>query len=287
MKKWGLLICIILIGYMVARSPASFLQKDEMSIEIQDTRVSHAGYTVSVTGNIQDQVHKGNLLLVNSSYPVHPEGVRTDIVNVAQQDDLVRGYGLLDQNILLSREVAQAFQKMIEAAGEEGVRYFLISSGYRDLAKQDELYREKGSDYALPAGRSEHNLGLSLDIGSALTTMDEAPEGAWLEKNAWKYGFILRYPKDKVSITGIQYEPWHFRYVGLPHSAVMYKNNLVLEQYLDLLKEKEDIMVEVEGEKYHIRYYLAAQDTTVYIPEQGEYEISGDNMDGVIVTVKE
>ncbi|MFS0873852.1 D-alanyl-D-alanine carboxypeptidase family protein [Paenibacillus xylanilyticus] len=287
MKKWGLLICIILIGYMVARSPASFLQKDEMSIEIQDARENRAGNTVSITGNIRDQVHKGNLLLVNSTYPIHPEGVQTDIVNVAEQDDLVRGYGLLDQNIMLSRQVAQAFQKMVEAAGEEGVRYFLFSSGYRDLAKQEELYQEKGSDYALPAGHSEHNLGLSLDIGSTLTTMSEAPEGAWLEKNAWKYGFILRYPKDKVSITGIQYEPWHFRYVGLPHSAVMYKNNLVLEQYLDLLKEKENITVEVEGEKYHIRYYQATRDATVYIPEHGQYEISGDNMDGVIVTVKE
>ncbi|MBE7683862.1 D-alanyl-D-alanine carboxypeptidase family protein [Paenibacillus sp. P13VS] len=287
MKKWGFLLCIILIGYVITRSPASFQQKDEMIIEIQDKHENHTGDTVSITGNIQDQVHKGNLLLVNSTYPVHQEGIKTDIINVAQQDDLVRGYGLLDQNILLSREVAQAFQKMIEAAGEEGVRYFLISSGYRDFAKQNELYQEKGSDYALPAGHSEHNLGLSMDIGSTLATMDEAPEGAWLEKNAWKYGFILRYPKDKVSLTGIQYEPWHFRYVGLPHSAVMYKNNLVLEEYLDLLKEKDNIMVEVEGEKYHIRYYRADGDTTVYIPEHGRYDISGDNKDGVIVTVKE
>jgi D-alanyl-D-alanine carboxypeptidase len=67
----------------------------------------------------------------------------------------------------------------------------------------------------------------------------------------------------------------------------MYKNNLVLEEYLDLLKEKDNIMVEVEGEKYHIRYYRAAGDTTVYIPEHGQYDISGDNRDGVIVTVKE
>ncbi|WP_339312067.1 M15 family metallopeptidase [Paenibacillus sp. FSL k6-2145] len=286
MKKWGFLICIILIGYIVTQSPGWIQQKDELPIEIQNTRENPAGYTVSVTGNIQDQVHKGNLLLVDKQYPVHPEGVKSDIVYVAHEDDLLRGYGILDQKIMLSRQVAQEFQRMVEAAGEEGVRYFLVSSGYRDFTKQDELYREKGSDYALPAGHSEHNLGLSLDIGSSLGAMNEAPEGAWLEKNAWKYGFILRYPKDKVRITGIQYEPWHFRYVGLPHSAVMYKNNLVLEEYLDMLKEKENITVEVEGKEYHIRYYRAARDTTVYIPEQGQTEISGDNKDGVIVTVK-
>ncbi|WP_340388905.1 M15 family metallopeptidase [Paenibacillus sp. FSL E2-0151] len=286
MKKWGFLICIILIGYIVTQSPGWIQQKDELPIEIQNTRENPAGYTVSVTGNIQDQIYKGNLLLVDKQYPVHPEGVKSDIVYVAHEDDLLRGYGILDQKIMLSRQVAQEFQKMVEAAGEEGVRYFLVSSGYRDFEKQDELYREKGSDYALPAGHSEHNLGLSLDIGSSLAAMNEAPEGAWLEKNAWKYGFILRYPKNKVRITGIQYEPWHFRYVGLPHSAVMYKNNLVLEEYLDMLKEKENITVEVEGQEYHIRYYPATRDTTVYIPEQGQTEISGDNMGGVIVTVK-
>ncbi|WP_017690764.1 D-Ala-D-Ala carboxypeptidase VanY [Paenibacillus sp. PAMC 26794] len=286
MKKWGFLICIVLIGYIVTQSPGWLQQKHELPIEIQNTHENPAGYTASVTGNIHDQVHKGNLLLVNKQYPVDAEGVKSDIVYVADEDELLRGYGIMDQKIMLSRQVAQEFQRMVEAAGEEGVRYFLISSGYRDFAKQDELYREKGSDYALPAGHSEHNLGLSLDVGSSLAAMNEAPEGAWLEKNAWKYGFILRYPKDKVRITGIQYEPWHFRYVGLPHSAVMHDNNLVLEEYLELLKEKENITVEVEGEAYHIRYYRATQDMTVYIPEQGQTEISGDNMDGVIVTVK-
>ncbi|WP_419890995.1 M15 family metallopeptidase [Paenibacillus xylanexedens] len=286
MKKWGFLICIVLIGYIVTQSPGWLQQKHELPIEIQNTHENPAGYTASVTGKIYNQVHKGNLLLVNKQYPVDAEGVKSDIVYVADEDELLRGYGIMDQKIMLSRQVAQEFQKMVEAAGEEGVRYFLISSGYRDFAKQDELYREKGSDYALPAGHSEHNLGLSLDVGSSLAAMNEAPEGAWLEKNAWKYGFILRYPKDKVRITGIQYEPWHFRYVGLPHSAVMHDNNLVLEEYLDLLKEKENITVEVEGEEYHIRYYRATEDMTVYIPEQGQTEISGDNMDGVIVTVK-
>ena len=62
--------------------------------------------------------------------------------------------------------------------------------------------------------------------------MDNTPEGEWLANNAHKFGFILRYPADKVHITGIRYEPWHFRYVGLPHSELMYKQNLALEEYL-------------------------------------------------------
>ncbi|QOS76792.1 M15 family metallopeptidase [Paenibacillus sp. JNUCC31] len=287
MKKWGFLICIIVLGYFLIKSPAWLQQPKEANVEIQNTVEIPAGYTETISVDMKNEVHKGNLLLVNSEYPVHADGIRTDIVNLAEQQELVRGYGLLDQNIMLSRYVAQAFQKMIEAAGEEEVRYFIISSGYRDFKKQEQLYEEKGSDYALPAGHSEHNLGLSMDIGSTLAAMSEAPEGAWLEKNAWKYGFVLRYPKDKVDITGIQYEPWHFRYVGLPHSAIMYHNNLVLEQYLELLQQKKSISAEVEGEHYLVRYYEASKDKTINIPEHGQYEISGDNMKGVIVTVEE
>lgn len=85
-----------------------------------------------------------------------------------------------------------------------------------------------GADYALPAGHSEHNLGLALDVGSTQMKMDKAPEGEWIEENSWKYGFILRYPLDKTDVTGIQYEPWHIRYVGLPHSAIIREMNLDL-----------------------------------------------------------
>ncbi len=79
--------------------------------------------------------------------------------------------------------------------------------------------------------------------------MERAPEGKWIEENAWKYGFILRYPEDKTELTGIQYEPWHIRYVGLPHSAIMKEKNFVLEEYMDYLKEEKTISVSVNGEK--------------------------------------
>ncbi|WP_434748124.1 M15 family metallopeptidase [Paenibacillus amylolyticus] len=286
MKKWGFLICIILIGDILTQSPAALSGDKEMPIVILDTDEKYAGYREVASQDTKQLIHKGNLVLVNSEHPIHREGVRSDIVHVADEEDLLRGYGLLDHKLMLSREVAERFQEMVEAAAEDDVRYFLMSSGYRDFEKQDELYRQKGSDYALPAGYSEHNLGLSLDVGSSLASMSEAPEGAWLEKNAWRYGFIMRYPKDKVKVTGIQYEPWHFRYVGMPHSAVMAKNHMVLEEYLEMLKEKKDVTVDLDGETYHIHYYHVSKDTKIYLPEEDDYELSGDNMEGVIVTVK-
>ncbi|MNC64126.1 D-alanyl-D-alanine carboxypeptidase [compost metagenome] len=115
--------------------------------------------------------------------------------------------------------------------------------------------------------------------------MGQAAEGKWLKQHAGAYGFILRYPKDKVAITGIQYEPWHFRYVGLPHSVIMQTNGFTLEEYLDYLKEKKTVSTTVNGESYEIAYYPAGKKTTVYVPANRRYEISGNNMDGVIVTV--
>ncbi|MDT3499181.1 M15 family metallopeptidase, partial [Bacillus toyonensis] len=228
-----------------------------------------------------------NLLLVNKDYPVKNDSIRSDIINVAQNSELVRGYGVLDRNIRLSKDIVKKFLNVIDAAEKESVNHFLISSGYRDFQEQRQLYEEMGSDYALPPGYSEHNLGLSLDVGSTQDKMEKAPEGKWIEENVWKHGFVLRYPKNKSNITGIQYEPWHIRYVGLPHSAIMQEKKFTLEEYLDFLKEKKEISTNVEGEEYKVSYYKVSNNTTINVPINQHYEISGNNMDGVIVTVQQ
>lgn len=231
------------------------------------------------------EVHKGDLLLVNREYAVHEDGVKKDIVNLGEQADLVDGFVLLDRNTYISKSVAKKFKAMIKDAAKDGVNRFVISSGYRDLDKQDKLYKEHGADYALPAGYSEHNLGLSLDVGSTQKEMKEADEGKWLQENAWKYGFILRYPSNKTDVTGILYEPWHFRYVGLPHSAIMYKNDWVLEEYLEYLKNKGHISVEIEKKQYDVSYYPSSE-KEIEIKVGHEYDVSGDNIGGIIVTNK-
>ncbi len=235
----------------------------------------------------KEQIYKGDLLLVNRDYPVKKDSIRSDIINVNHNSELVRGYVIFDRNLRLSKDVVKKFLNVVDAAGKESVNHFLISSGYRDFQEQKQLYEKMGSDYALPAGYSEHNLGLSLDIGSTQKKMEKAPEGKWIEENVWKHGFVLRYPKNKSNITGIQYEPWHIRYVGLPHSAIMQKKNFTLEEYLEFLKEEKEVSTEVEGKKYTVSYYKVSENTKVNVPANKQYEISGNNMDGVIVTVQE
>ncbi|MGN4426371.1 M15 family metallopeptidase [Bacillus cereus group sp. MYBK30-1] len=286
MKKWVFIslfiLCTVCVGFYI--SPL-FQKEIDVKIGGKDSAIKDANTKkIEIT---EEQVYKGNLLLVNKDYPVKKDSIRSDIINVAQNSELIRGYVVLDRNIRLSKDIVKKFLNVIDAAGKESVNHFLISSGYRDFQEQRQLYEKMGSDYALPAGYSEHNLGLSLDVGSTQKKMEKAPEGKWIEENVWKYGFVLRYPKNKSNITGIQYEPWHIRYVGLPHSAIMQKKKITLEEYLDFLKERKEISTDVEGKKYTVSYYKASDRMNVNVPVNKQYEISGNNMDGVIVTVQE
>lgn len=195
MKKWLLLIVIaLLIGYEWMSRDKEDAKAD---LNIKTVRVSADNGSKTLTVIPKGQIYQGNLLLVNKDYPVHDTGVSQDIVRLLDHEELTSGYLLLDHKTLLSRQVAEKFTEMVHAAAGEDINSFLISSGYRDNDKQQQLYDEKGADYALPPGYSEHNLGLSLDIGSSQMAMSHAPEGQWLREHAWDYGFILRYPEDK------------------------------------------------------------------------------------------
>lgn len=289
MKKWvfWLFILLVLFGFEAMKDEPevatdSLNSGDYQVEEVKSQGADQTDHTVEVG---IDQIYQGDLLLVNKEYPVHPAAVTSDVVNLFQNKELVQGYGLLDNKIQLSQGVVKQFRTMIDAAADDGVRHFLISSGYRSEEDQNQLYEEKGADYALPAGYSEHNLGLSLDIGSSEQAMNQANEGKWLKKNASTYGFILRYPKDKSDITGIQYEPWHYRYVGLPHSVIMQEKNFTLEQYLDFLKEQKTYTTSVNNKEYEISYYPIIKNTMILVPTDRHYEVSGNNIDGVIMTL--
>ncbi|MCZ0853549.1 M15 family metallopeptidase, partial [Brevibacillus laterosporus] len=171
--------------------------QDKVEVQIYEQNDNATAENIQKIEITEEQVYQGNLLLVNNEYSVQQVGIKSDIVNLFTHKELTTRYELLNSEIKLSEEIAEKFSEMIAAAEEDGVSNFLISSGYRDLDEQSRLYEGMGADYALPAGHSEHNLGLALDVGSTQMKMDEAPEGEWIEENSWKYGFILRYPLDK------------------------------------------------------------------------------------------
>ncbi|SFP30783.1 M15 family metallopeptidase [Salibacterium halotolerans] len=292
MKKWRfLLLLLICLGVSLVYT-ATRLQ-DNADVELQygnQPNVSSEEQSDESTRQVdvtEDQTKQGNLLLINRDYAVKRDSIRQGIVDLSTHRDLTQGYVLLDNNISLPKDIARKFSDMVTAAGKEGVNHFSMTSGVRSFEKQRELYQEKGANLALPAGHSEHNAGLALDVGSTQESMYNAPEAKWIEENAWKHGFILRYPEGKVDVTGIEYEPWHIRYVGLPHSAIMKEKNFVLEEYLNHLKQKKKMSVDVDGKAYTVSYHSFSENMTIDIPEHLEYKISGNNMNGVIVTVFE
>jgi len=153
-----------------------------------------------------------------------------------------------NKKIYLEKQTYKQIKKLLKDMNKCFVTEIVIDSGYRPYLYQEnllkELIKEKGEDayksLALP-GYSEHQSGLALDIGfynngvydSRFKIDDYLEEFKWLEENSYKYGFIVRYPKGKESITGYIYEPWHLRYVG-DKSLFLKKYNLVLEEYYDM-----------------------------------------------------
>ena len=158
----------------------------------------------------------------------------------------------------VDKRMAAQLEAMLRAAREEGLEPMIVSS-YRTHQKQDDLHNnrikrfmeeglslddaivEAGKWVAVP-GTSEHQTGLAVDIVAESFPVLEAeqentPEQKWLMENCWKFGFIMRYPSDKSDITGIYYEPWHYRDVGGVAAEEIWEMGLWLEEYLEILNE--------------------------------------------------
>ena len=141
----------------------------------------------------------------------------------------------------LVSEARSAFETLSEDAKKEGMNIIAMSS-YRSYDYQVNLYdnyvatdgKEAADTYSARAGYSEHQTGLAVDVYNKVlpyTSFEETEEFNWMQENAYKYGFILRFPKDKVNITGYQYESWHYRYVGKEAAKYIHNHDLTLEEY--------------------------------------------------------
>ncbi len=146
----------------------------------------------------------------------------------------------------LTKETTDAFNEMQDAAILDGIKLW-IQSGFRSYATQEKLFNSyvkkdgvaKAETYSARPGNSEHQSGLAFDVNIINDNFIGTPEAIWLEKNCYKYGFILRYPQGKTNETGYKYEPWHFRYVGKELAEKLYNNGswLTMEDYFGITSE--------------------------------------------------
>jgi|GEM_PF-1698443 len=157
-----------------------------------------------------------------------------------------------DSENQLTEIAAKALEDMLSAANEDNIHLYMLS-GFRSYEVQTLIYNPD-DDYTNQPGASEHQTGLAVDIinrvvknnlldglklSSQVYTFRNSEEGQWLFNNSWKYGFILRYPLGKSSITGINFESWHFRYVGKDFAEELYNLDETLEEYSNMLPEKQ------------------------------------------------
>ena len=202
-------------------------------------------------------VDTGTLWLINTENTLEADYKPKDMVYVSGHP--------------MCREVKDAYLKMQEDIKKSGIKNPILQSAYRPQKYQRFLFDEKyktlrclgyneaeahqlAAKAVAPPGSSEHQTGLAIDLstdGKLSVHFGSTEAGIWLNNNCHRYGFIIRYPKDKTGITKIMYEPWHLRYVGYPHSSYMKEHNLCLEEYIEYLKEHRLLIYWINEESYY------------------------------------
>lgn len=227
----ALLITLVFFTTMPGRKRAEEKKNAE-------TSVSEATPIVTTTEKKKPEINADNpwaFYIVSRDYPL-PEDFKVYPKKI--QGDYEMDY-----------RAANYFLDMKEAAAAEGIELTVISAkrsreyqkqlfdkeveSYKSQGLTDEEAFEAAREWVALPGESEHNSGLAVDLNSLDESFEESDAFKWLSDHAHEYGFILRYPKDKVGITGVQYEPWHYRFIGVYHATQIKEKGITLEEYYD------------------------------------------------------
>lgn len=242
----------------------------------------------------RSDIHTGSLILVNAQHPLIPGFTVHDCVPVSEQYEQVR----------LASTPAILFTQLMQALSAQD--QIVPVSGFRPHGEQcaiwDDCMQEHGEaftkKYVARPGCSEHESGLALDVAQGGAPIDFlCPKFPYtgicqsFRQMAPRFGFVERYPRGKEAETGIGHEPWHFRYVGTPHARIMQRYDLTLEGYIDFLRDfpypKHPYRVCEREEILSIGFVPVQEDGTQVHLHAVPYQLSGNNVDGVIVTTWE
>ncbi len=215
MRKWALVLFLLIfltVTTCVARS--SYAKAEDQAPEQADIEPAAAELP----------------LLVNLDHPL-PEGYEPE--KLVDLYDHKRSFKLANTGIYMEARVFEAMNEMFKAAKGDGVTGFIVTSGFRTQKKQAKIYKSDKEGVAAKPGFSEHQTGLAFDVTAGSSgNFAKTKQFKWLREHCWAYGFILRYPKDKIDLTQIPYEPWHYRYVGVEHAMKIKAAKVCLEEYV-------------------------------------------------------
>lgn len=243
----------------------------------------------------KNDVYAGNLILVNQAHAYQPHAG-------LEREDLV---GVSDSGVRLKKSAAVCLKRLLRAVRAQ--KQIAAVSGWRSGSEQQRIWDDSLAEYgkaftetyvALP-GHSEHQTGLAIDLGRMQDSIDfirpDFPYAGICGKFrecAPEYGFVERYPKGREAVTGIGHEPWHFRYVGVPHAYFMAEHGMTLEEYIDFLRRfsyghkpcrmsRHNQVIDVSFQKADLRKDAQLR---LELEECLSFEISGNNVDGFIIT---
>ncbi|MBR2812147.1 MAG: M15 family metallopeptidase [Solobacterium sp.] len=233
MTKRLMIIALILCVILVCAAVIILNQNDVMEVvpPAEDVYEEILPYDTQPTAEPMC-LEPGNLLFIaNKKHPL-PDGYEPDDLTVVE----VNTAGAY---VRMRQEPNEAMKEMFAAAKADGAN-LVVASGYRSEEYQSQLYsryvEEGGAEFADSVssrpGYSEHQTGLAADLSYDLNdNFADTKEGLWLAEHAWEYGFILRYPRDKKGVTGFDFEPWHYRYVGREYAKLVHESGLTMEEY--------------------------------------------------------
>ena len=242
----------------------------------------------------REAVRRGDLILVNLSNEYFFSTVNQDLINVYDSQSLSgtlsHYFQLPGSSLLMNKTAYNAMDKMMQAFyAQTSIPNVIITSAYRTYAEQE--------GKSVPAGFSDSHTGLSFALkvitnDGKTTGLSSDPIYDWIYTNCYKYGFTVRYPDGKEALTQVSDYNYYFRYVGYVHAYIMKINDMCLEEYIPYLqghsKSAPLSVTTDDGISYEIYCVPAAiggGDTSVPVPTNHPYTVSGDNQSGFIVTV--
>lgn len=299
-------ICVVILAIFLATAVFIFCslahelnsRKDPVGdgneTETNDQGTNPQSITYAQITQANGKIHEGELIIVNSDNAYVFPTVPTGLVNIYENRTKVNGtnpYQISYTTYQLQKNAFDAFESML-------LKYFevsednstIITSSYRTHKDQEDL----GS--SIKAGYSDHHTGYCVALQktgtSAAGNREKLEADHWIYQNCHKYGYIVRYPAHKTDATGVSDYTYCFRYVGVAHATYINEKNICFEEYIERLKTdysgNEHLKIEgADGKSYEV-YYVAAGSgdlTTLSVPSNYAYTISGDNMGGFIVTV--
>lgn len=244
-----------------------------------------------------DDIYKGDLILVNADYEYKfPEDDIDVVTLVGNRNDY---YSAGDYVTSLDKKVLYQLNSMIKAFATENnleTTDIFVQDGYRTYEEQVDRHNT-GKSRTFEAGHTDYHTGRTFDMfyndsesGTGFAYFSAEGDYYWFAENAGNYGFIVRYPEDKQEITGENPRAYTYRYVGIPHAYYINSNNLCLEEYIEELKAHtidNPLEISVDGKNYSV-YYVPAENSDIseiLVPSEKMYTVSGNNVDGFIVTV--